>query len=285
MHKSALATLFLFLFLFLYPLHLVSAAPDPNDMEGSRDPALFSRMPGFRIENYKELDFDSYDFPVGPDEKTEPVEGHFYSAEYYVNEGVKIPSGLQIVRNYNSAAKTIGGEQVYEWDDGMKHVTLRLVKDNARVWVQVDSADDGTFYNITIVEEQLMNQEVTSSAESLAGSINDTGKAAVYGIYFDTGKADLKPESDAALVEIVKLLNTDTILKLYVVGHTDNVGQFDNNVKLSQQRAASVVQALVGKGITSARLTPFGNGPTAPVASNSTEEGRAKNRRVELVAQ
>ena len=283
MYPKALAIVYLLL--FLYPLHSVSAAPDPNDVEGSRDPALFSRMPGFYIANFKELDFDRYDFPVGPNEKSEPVEGHFYYAEYYPNEGIKIPSGLQIVRNYTSAAKTIGGEQVYEWDDGMKHVILRIVKNNTRVWAQADSADDGSFYTITIVEDQLMNQEVTASAESLADSISATGKASVYGIYFDTGKVDLKPESDAALAEIVKLLNNDSNLKLYVVGHTDNVGQFDSNVKLSQQRAVSVVQTLVSKGIAASRLTPFGNGPTAPVASNSNEEGRAQNRRVELVAQ
>ena len=283
MYQKAMAIVFLFL--FLYPLHSVSAARDSNDAEGSSDPALFSRMPGFYIAYYKELDFDRYAFPVGPDEKTEPVEGHFYNAEYYPNEGAKIPSGLQIVRNYTSAAKTIGGEKIYEWDDGMKHVILRIVKDNARVWVQVNSGDDGSFYNITIVEERLMNQVVTASAESLAGSISATGKAAVYGIYFDTGKADLKPESDSALAEIVKLLNNDAGLKLYVVGHTDNVGLFDSNVKLSQQRAASVVQALIAKGIATSRLTPFGSGPTAPVASNSTEEGRGKNRRVEVVAQ
>ena len=283
MCKKALISLFLLL--FLCPLYLAEAVPDPNDAEGSIDPTLFSRMPGFYIANYKELDFDSYNFPVGLDEKTETVEGHFYYVEYYPNESVKIPSGLQIVRNYTNAAKAIGGELVYEWGGGLKNVTLRVVKGNARVWAQVDSAEDGSFYTITIVEEQLMNQDVVADAKSLAGSISATGKAAVYGIYFDTGKADLKPESDAALAEIVNLLNNDSILKLYVVGHTDNVGQFDSNVKLSQQRAVSVVKTLVAKGINGARLTPFGNGPTAPVASNSTEEGRAQNRRVELVAQ
>ena len=283
MHKNALVITFLLI--FLYPLNPALADLDPNDAVGSRDPALFSRMPGFYIANYKELDFDSYNFPVGPDEKTETVEGHFYYAEYYPNEGITIPSGLQIVRNYTNAAKTIGGELVYEWGGGLENVTLRVIKDNARVWAQVDSAEDGSYYMVTIVEEQLMNQEITANAESLAGSINTTGKATVYGIYFDTGKADLKPESAASLAEIVKLLNNDTGLKLYVVGHTDNVGQFDSNVKLSQHRAASVVAALVAKGINGSRLTPFGNGPTAPVASNNTEEGRAQNRRVELVAQ
>ncbi|MBA3035190.1 MAG: OmpA family protein, partial [Desulfobacterium sp.] len=92
--------------------------------------------------------------------------------------------------------------------------------------------------------------------------------------------------SDPALAEIVKMLKADANLKVYVVGHTDNVGQFANNVKLSQDRAASVVNALVGKhGIAAARLSPFGAGPTSPVASNKTDEGKAKNRRVELVGQ
>ena len=161
---------------------------------------------------------------------------------------------------------------------------LVLARENGDL-TQVDSAEDGSFYTVTIVEEQLMNQDVVADAKSLASNINTDGKVAVYGIYFDTGKADLKPQSDAALTEIIKLLNTDAKLKLYVVGHTDNVGQFDYNIKLSQQRAASVVKALVSKGISASRLTPFGAGPTAPVTSNNTEEGRAKNRRVELVAQ
>jgi outer membrane protein OmpA-like peptidoglycan-associated protein len=78
----------------------------------------------------------------------------------------------------------------------------------------------------------------------------------------------------------------DSSLKVYVVGHTDNAGQFNYNVKLSQERAASVVNALVSRhGINAARLTPFGCGPVSPVASNKTEEGKARNRRVELVAQ
>jgi outer membrane protein OmpA-like peptidoglycan-associated protein len=82
------------------------------------------------------------------------------------------------------------------------------------------------------------------------------------------------------------MLKADANLKLYVVGHTDNVGQFAANVKLSQDRAASVVNALVGKhGIAAARLIPYGDGPTAPMAANNNDAGRAKNRRVELVAQ
>lgn len=108
----------------------------------------------------------------------------------------------------------------------------------------------------------------------------------LYGIYFDTGKAEIKPESEPAFGEITKLLQADPKLKLYVVGHTDNVGVFDYNLKLSKDRADAVVKALTGKyEIAAARLQPFGAGPVAPVESNTTEDGRAKNRRVELVAQ
>ncbi|MBS1242844.1 MAG: OmpA family protein [Nitrospirae bacterium] len=267
------------------PLTPVLAASDPNDAEGSKDPALFSRMPGFHIYNYKEIDFDRFEFEVGP-RKTQAIEGRHVYVDYYANEGIKVPSGLQITRNYINAAKAVGGTSVYEFEDGgVQYVTLKVVKNNVEAWARVEGSGNGT-YKIHIIERQLMKQEVVANAESLAGSIRETGKAAVYGIYFDTGKAEIKPESEAALAEIAKLLKADPKLKLYVVGHTDNVGLFGSNIKLSDDRAAAVVKALVGKyGIVSSRLTPFGDGPTAPVASNKSEEGRAKNRRVELVAQ
>ncbi len=139
-----------------------------------------------------------------------------------------------------------------------------------------------------MIEKQLMKQAVVANAGALAlsGSIDESGRVAVYGIYFDTNKADLKPESEPALTEIVKMLQTDAALKLFVVGHADNVGQFAHNIKLSQDRAASVVKSLVGKhGIDEARLIPFGAGPVVPVAPNTTDEGKTKNRSVELVAQ
>ena len=267
------------------PLTPVLAASDPNDAEGSKDPALFSRMPGFHIYNYKEIDFDRFEFEVGP-RKTQAIEGRHVYVDYYANEGIKVPSGLQITRNYINAAKAVGGTSVYEFEDGgVQYVTLKVVKNNVEAWARVEGSGNGT-YKIHIIERQLMKQEVVANAESLAGSIRETGKAAVYGIYFDTGKAEIKPESEAALAEIAKLLKADPKLKLYVVGHTDNVGLFGSNIKLSDDRAAAVVKALVGKyGIVSSRLTPFGDGPTAPVASNKSEEGRARNRRVELVAQ
>jgi outer membrane protein OmpA-like peptidoglycan-associated protein len=120
----------------------------------------------------------------------------------------------------------------------------------------------------------------------MAGDIGSSGKVAIYGIYFDFDKAEVKPESEPALAEIAKLLQADATLKLYVVGHTDNAGGYDHNMKLSQQRAEAVVRELTSKyRIAAVRLKPRGVGSLAPVTSNDTEEGRAKNRRVELVKQ
>jgi OOP family OmpA-OmpF porin len=129
-------------------------------------------------------------------------------------------------------------------------------------------------------------QKDTITAAALANDIAQTGHAAVYAIYFDTGKADLKPQSDPTLAEIGKLLTANAQLILFVVGHTNNVGGLTANMVLSKQRADAVVAALVTRyHVAAARLRASGIGPLAPVATNRTEEGRARNRRVELVEQ
>jgi outer membrane protein OmpA-like peptidoglycan-associated protein len=108
----------------------------------------------------------------------------------------------------------------------------------------------------------------------------------VSGIFFDTGKADVKPESAAAPGEVAKLPQQDPSMRVFVVGHTDNAGSVSSNMDLSSRRAAAVVKEMIAKhGVAPARLQAFGNGPYAPVASNDSEEGRAQNRRVELVKQ
>ena len=127
---------------------------------------------------------------------------------------------------------------------------------------------------------------VTIDAAAMAKDISSTGHVALYGIYFDTDKADLKPESQPTLREIATLLKQDSSLKLYIVGHTDNVGGFEYNGGLSERRAAAVVRELTARhGIAGSRLKPAGVGMLSPVAPNDREEGRAKNRRVELVKQ
>jgi len=255
-----------------------------DDAEKSKDPTLFTRMPGFYIYRYDDLQFDRFEFMIGQD-KTQAVEGHSIFIVYWVKDNVQEPSALQIVRNYTNAIKRVGGQLVYEWEDGgAQNVTLKLVKDGKETWAYVYAV--GNNYNINIIEKEAMEQNVVADASSMAKSIKETGKVAVYGIYFDSGKSTLRPESLPTLQEIAKLMKAAPALKLYVVGHTDNTGTFDANLKLSMDRATEVVNALVSQhGVNAASLKAYGDGPTAPVATNETEEGKALNRRVELVKQ
>ena len=140
-------------------------------------------------------------------------------------------------------------------------------------------------HDLDIVEAKPMETNmVTVSAGEMASGIAATGSVALYGILFDTRSAVVKPESMPTLDEVSKLLKAQPTLRLLVVGHTDNVGTFEFNMDLSQRRAASVVQILTSKlGIDPKRLTPVGVSFASPVASNRTEDGKSKNRRVQLV--
>jgi outer membrane protein OmpA-like peptidoglycan-associated protein len=253
-----------------------------QDASGCKDHPLFNRMPGYSILRCEEKDFDSHPF-LDKDRKEIAVEGRFTTIRYALQEGAKEPSRVQIFRNYENAITRIGGTVLAVTDDGDAY--MKVVKGDKEIWVHV-SAYITSEWMLYIVEKQAMTQVVVANAEALSNDINSSGHAAIYGIYFDTGKADIKPESEKALKEIAKLLTNSAGLKLNVVGHTDSVGAIEVNMKLSQARAESVVQALVSKyGIAAARLKGYGVGPLAPVASNDAEEGRARNRRVELVKQ
>ncbi len=270
------------LFLFLFLLACFAPIFAQEDVEGSKDSPLFTRMPGYHIYRYDDLQFDKYEFRVS-DSKTQIVEGHHLLIMYDLNNNVQAPSPLQIGRNYINAIKKIGGQLVYEFQDPGEDVVLKVIKNGTEVWAYITANGSGS-YSINLVEKQAMNQDVVADANSLMNSLKETGKVALYGIYFDTGKSTLKPESDPTLKEMTKLLNANPDLKLYVVGHTDNVGVYETNMRLSVERALAVVNALVSKySVNAARLTACGDGPTSPVATNDTEEGKALNRRVELV--
>lgn len=147
------------------------------------------------------------------------------------------------------------------------------------------AVDGQVLVQLDVIEEAPMETKmVTVSAGEMAKDIAASGSVALYGIHFDTNSATVKPESDPTLQEIAKLLKGNPAMRLLVVGHTDNVGTFEFNMDLSQRRAASVVQELVSKhGVDAKRLTPVGVSFASPVASNNTEDGRGKNRRVQLV--
>ena len=162
---------------------------------------------------------------------------------------------------------------------------MKLLKDGKEIWAKV-YVQSGDNINIDIIEREAMKQEIVADAKFMADGISSTGHVAIYGIYFDFNKSDVKPESEPALQEISKLLSSNTNLKVFIVGHTDNVGGVDFNMKLSQARADAVVKVLTTKyKVNPQSLKAYGVGQLAPVSPNKTEEGRAKNRRVELVEQ
>lgn len=260
----------------------LSSAAEP-DRPGSKDHPVLTRMQNMHIEAYRTNPFDKFMFKTGNAKGEETaVEGKLYEIRYKTDATAQPPTPLAILRNHQQAIRAIGGAVLFE---DKRYTTLKATKDGQEIWVQVDTAW-GRGYMLTIVEKAGMAQEVVASAEAFKTGLGASGHVEVPGIFFDSGKSILKPESSAAVAEIAKLLQADPDLKVFVVGHTDSVASVDLNLKLSQARAESVVQALISQhGIAAARLRSYGAGPFAPVASNDNEDGRAKNRRVELVKQ
>lgn len=250
-----------------------------KDVEGSKDHPLLSRMPGAVITQYEQREFDSVDmsaYLAGPDGRWD---GKKTELRYQTAEAQR-PTMVQIARNYENALKKVGAK-ILSADD--RTVVARLEKAGAVVRVFVAAFNEGAEYTVLIVEEAVMAQAVVADAATLKKGLAAEGRIALYGIYFDTGKAVVKPESAPTLEQVVLLLKGDPKLQLFVVGHTDGVGSVESNLKLSSDRAAAVVKELVGKGVDGARLKPAGVGPYSPVATNRTDDGKAKNRRVELV--
>ncbi len=251
------------------------------DAPNCKDHPLLNRLPDYWIESCVQKQFDAYKF-LGDRGKNTQIEGRFWNIRYQPPANLtEKPSTLQVLRNVENAVKQVGGKLVAK--DSSKE-TLTLASDDKELWIEV-WADYTGKYILTIVQKDTMVQVLSANADAFASGLKTTGHIAVEGILFDTGRATLKPESKQAIGEVVKLLKADAGLKVFVVGHTDNAGAVAGNMQLSQDRAEAVVQELIGSGISAARLKAFGNGPYAPVASNDSETGRAKNRRVELVRQ
>lgn len=252
------------------------------DKPGCADHPLFpTRMPIYRIEACEVKEFGSHAFSVAKGPK-QTVEGKLTFLTYAVDDRKDDQAGLAVVRNYENALKKIGG--TIAASDPERWVNGSVVVDGKEVWAEATKGNGKIW--LRVVEKQAMTQHVVADAASFGNDLKATGHVAVYGIHFDTGKSVLRPESTPALLEVTKLLAADPALKLWVVGHTDSVGAVDGNMKLSQARAEAVVAALTTThGVAAARLKGYGVGPLAPVASNEGEQGRAKNRRVELVKQ
>ncbi|MGZ4789922.1 MAG: OmpA family protein [Terriglobales bacterium] len=282
---------FVILVLLLSAVTMLAQKP-MADKPGAKDPVLFTRMPHYFLSSGNavvETQFDYYEFRVtqGKTVTRERIEGRKTVYDYSFDRSAGTPpSGLQIARNYQDAIKRLGGEVLYDGPSlkaTYDPTTLRIKKDGKEIWAEVLTR--GGSYYVTIVERKAMQQNVIANAQAFKDGLTQNGHVEVPGIFFDFNKSDIKPESEPALAELVKLLDTDKTLKVWVVGHTDNIGSADTNVTLSNARAQAVVKALLQKSIAPTRLSAKGLGPFAPVASNATDEGRAKNRRVELVAQ
>jgi len=258
--------------LSLLPLALPAQEQDET---GCKDHPLVSRMKGFVIWSC-EANFDAVEFYLS-EEQTKTLEGQKTVLTYALREGEAQPSDLQIVRNYENALKAAGGVLVYKSGN---YLAMKIIKSQGQIWVAVQSADSGASYTLTILEVGEMVQEVTAS--DMLAALNKDGRIAL-SIHFETGKATIKPESEKIVGEIAALLKGQPDLKVSIEGHTDNTGTPQGNKTLSDERAKAVLAAVAVLGVDAGRMSAVGWGQDKPVADNSTEEGRAKNRRVEIV--
>jgi OmpA-OmpF porin, OOP family len=263
---------------------LLAAAPAlaQTDKAGCTDHPIFrTRMPGYFIVDCKVEEFGRYEFlTVKPPRMA--VEGKLTFITYGIAARQSEPSPIAVVRNYEAALQKAGATNLKTDPNSTWWVNGLVAKDGREAWAQAERGNGRIW--LRVVEKGAMQQYVVADAAALGSGIRSTGHVAVYGIHFDTNKSVVKPESKPALDEIAKLLKQDPALKLKVVGHTDMVGSQEANMTLSQARAEAVVQALVGQyGIAATRLKGYGVGPLAPVSTNDSDEGRAQNRRVELV--
>ena len=237
------------------------------------------------------------------------LEGKVTKIQYAIPHSV---SAYEVFKNYETALKQAGFEILGElrtkairnfldktcsfWDLSLKtsenpndhfYLSAQNPTRDKFVSVYVGGGYKGrpTIAAVGIVEVKSMKLGLIT-ADAMEKAVKTKGHVAIYGIHFAFNKASIQKESEPTIREIAKFLKNNPGLKVYVVGHTDNVGNFKYNMNLSKRRAEAVVRELTEKyRIKRDRLKAFGVGPLAPVASNKTEKGRAKNRRVEIVEQ
>ncbi len=273
--KSMLAVLGLSLF-------FAAGAAAETDAKGCKDHPLFNRISGFWIfeckKNYNQLNIQVDSSPKS-DRNLKP-EGDLSTANYIFKKTPELqtpPSDLQVMRNYQNAAKAKGGEVLV---DKPGYTAMKFKRDAGTVYAVVSSGSGGYRLRVEILEEKAMEQEVT--ANLMWDALKKDGFIALQ-INFDTNKAVIKQESLPLVKQIVELMRGAPGLKVSIEGHTDSQGAPAANKTLSMDRAKAVVAAVAAEGIAPNRMEAVGWGQEKPVADNRTEEGRAKNRRVELV--
>jgi outer membrane protein OmpA-like peptidoglycan-associated protein len=262
-----------------------AGAQDPGDpdAEGCKDSALLTRIPGCTIRECRAKEFEAVELQNGPVKEGETpktaLEGAFEFIQYVCPARLSV---LQVHRNAENALKAAGYGIVFSGHDENEWQQVTARKGGQWVGVMSRPSDDFVVYELTTLRTEAMKQEIQADATAMAAEINRTGSVAVYGVTFDTARATIQPGSEAVLGEVATLLKDHADWRFEVQGHTDNVGQAAANLTLSEGRAQAVVAWLAARGVDADRLVAKGYGDTRPVADNATEEGRAKNRRVEL---
>lgn len=271
------------LLLLLFTVFSIAGfAQDPERCD-TIEPSYISRMPGFVIANCEDSEFNEQEFtaefPRGKD-ATFRKSGRYRRISYEKDPSVsRVVSGVQIRTNYLNAVLKAKGKSLTVNND-----VFWLRYENKDIFFQLDYAGDNDDhgYVLRVIEVEAMKQDIEIS---FSDAMNTDGKIALYGIFFDIGKSVIKPESEPALKQILDYLKENASTKIVVVGHTDNTGIYSSNMNLSKARAKAVKDYLVSKGISATRLSSEGVASLCPVSTNDTEEGRAKNRRVEIVKQ
>jgi outer membrane protein OmpA-like peptidoglycan-associated protein len=254
---------------------LAKLAPD---QPGCVDSKFFPKVLACRIDNCEKKESDRRDISVGEDEKGDAIsasmEGASRSVMYECWAGTTPAS---IVEKAETALKAAGFDVPYRFSDAEGSLTAR--KDD--LWITVEAAS--RFYTLTEMNAVGPDFDSAVDADSIAEMLERYGHVPITGVQFVQGKADLVPGSVTMLDEVATLLKDHPTWHLRIEGHTDNVGSKTSNLNISFFRASSVVNWLAANGIKRARLDAKGLGDTRPIADNTTEVGRNKNRRIELV--
>jgi len=295
------------------PTKGVTAVDALSAEKRAKDHPMLPRYPGAKLKYQKQIDTETISLPFAnnaTDKTPLKLTGDLYRHQYEIDN----TSSLKIYENYKNAlvkagfsflsqceliqcgnnqdARALGAKisingDVYNSYSNPYYLLAKKVVSDRNVYLALfigAYSTDVTVQQIILEEKAVVTGLITVNANNLKQQIDADGRALIYGIYFDTGKASIKPESTPTLEAIAELLKRHPSLLLYVVGHTDDTGSVVSNLDLSKQRAKAVVDNLIlNYQIPASRLQAEGVGPYAPASNNTSESGKQKNRRVELV--
>jgi outer membrane protein OmpA-like peptidoglycan-associated protein len=269
-------------------LFLVSQTTISNDAVPAKDYPNIGRIPGYDAQVYEVKKFDSLEFQLKG--HTVRADGRRIFTSYTCTQTSTqdCNSVQEVQKEFEAVLNKVAGEILVEDAASQSpngHLIGRFSTDGQLVYLDVRPWNDGAGYDLTLLEEKDFESSMTATDAAGAGLADTLGKSgkAVLHIRFDFGKAALRADSAPIIQQIVKVMNAEPSATLEIDGHTDSVGSDDQNKTLSRQRADAVLAAIQSAGIAASRLKSAGFGSSVPLADNSTSEGRAQNRRVELI--